>query len=389
MNSDYRAILQIMKSAMTRQPETLPEGFRLEDQLELLKMHHMFPLIYDGALRCGISRKEPFMQKLFGLYIRAIQKSDGQLRQIDRICEAFRQADIDYLPLKGVRMKKLYPAPELRYMGDADILIRLEQYEKIVPILEELDFSFQKESDHELVWRHEQLLLELHKHLIPSYNKDFYGYYGNGWQLAVKGEGSEYTMRPEDEWIFLFTHFAKHYRDGGAGCRYVADLWLWRENNPQMDEDYILDVLKKMQLDVFYGHILRLIDCWFGNGPEDKILEVMTEFIFSSGSWGVDEIKVLSRAVRDARHSALGFSGRLLYLWQTTFPKVTILQDKYTVLKKHPWLLPLVWIYRPFYKVFFEWKSLGRKKKHLQTLSEENMQLRRDMLHLVGMEYNT
>ena len=64
MNSDYRGILLIMKSAITRQPEVLPEGFDLEAQLELLKMHHVFPLIYDGAVRCGIPQQEPFMQKL-------------------------------------------------------------------------------------------------------------------------------------------------------------------------------------------------------------------------------------------------------------------------------------------------------------------------------------
>ena len=156
-----------------------------------------------------------------------------------------------------------------------------------------------------------------------------------------------------------------------------------------MDETYIRGVMETMKMERFHDNILLLLDYWFGDGAGNETLDIITEFIFSSGSWGVDEIKVLSRAVRDARHSALGFSGRLLYLWQTAFPNVSILQDKYTVLKKHPWLLPAVWIYRPFYKVFFEWKSLGRKKKHLQTLSEENMQLRRDMLHLVGMEYNT
>ena len=37
-------------------------------------------------------------------------------------------------------MKALYPAPELRVMGDADVLIRLEQYEKIVPLMEKMGF---------------------------------------------------------------------------------------------------------------------------------------------------------------------------------------------------------------------------------------------------------
>ena len=389
MNHQQRAIVALMKSALTRQSQTLPEGFALEDALELIKKHHMTNLIYDGAALCGIPTQDTAMQQLFRLYLQHLLKSEGQQRAIARIREAFLQENIDFLLLKGCRMKPMYPKPELRYMGDADILIRTEQYDRIRPVMERLGFTEKSETDHELPWLSKDLFVELHKCLIPTYNTDLYAYYGDGWKLAVPGEGSEYFMKPEDEWIYLFTHFAKHYRDGGVGCRYVADLWLWRRAYPNMDETYIRGVMETMRMERFYDNILLLLDYWFGDGAGNETLEIITEFIFSSGSWGVDEIKVLSRAVRDARHSALGFSGRLLYLWQTTFPKVTILQDKYTVLKKHPWLLPLVWIYRPFYKVFFEWKSLGRKKKHLQTLSEENMQLRRDMLHLVGMEYNT
>ena len=388
MKSNHRAIIQLMKSAITRQPEKLPEDFDLASQLELLKPHHMFPLIYDGAIRCGISRTAPVMQQLFPVYYKAMQKSDGQQRQIRRLREAFRQAEIDHMLLKGSRMKDLYPAPELRYMGDADILIREGQYEKIQVIMEELGYRFCQESDHELIWRHPELMVELHKHLIPSYNKDFYSHFGKGWQLAEAYEGSEYRMRQEDEWIFLFTHFTKHYRDGGIGCRYVADLWVWRRAHPRMDENYIRGVLEKIQLDTFYDHILGLIDYWFEDGAGAPVLDVITEFIFASGSWGQEETKVLSGAIRDAKHSVLGFSSRLMYLWKIAFPSVVNLRNKYKVLNKAPWLLPLVWLYRPFYKILFERRDLQRKSEHLETMSKENIRLHRQMLNLVGLDYN-
>jgi len=387
MDHQQRAVIALMKSALTRQPQALPEGFSLEQSLELIKKHHMTNLIYDGAVRCGLSRQDPAMQQLFRLYLRQLIKSEGQQSAIARIREAFLEENIDFMLLKGSRMKDLYPKPELRYMGDADILIRAEQYDRIRPVMERLGFAEKGESDHELKWRSDALYVELHKRLIPSYNRDLYAYYGEGWKLAVKGEGSEYFMKPEDEWIYLFTHFAKHYRDGGVGCRYVADLWLWRQKHPHMDEDYIRSVMDAMQIGAFYGHILRLLEYWFADGPADEVLEVIAQFIFASGSWGVDEAKVLSVTVRDAKHSALGFSGRLMYLWKTAFPPVEVLRDKYTVLKKCPWLLPLVWLVRPFYKVAFEWRTLDRKKRHVEALSRDNVRLRREMLELVGLEY--
>ena len=45
------------------------------------------------------------------------------------------------MPLKGCNMKALYPSPELRVMGDADILIRVEQYDRIRPIIQSLGFE--------------------------------------------------------------------------------------------------------------------------------------------------------------------------------------------------------------------------------------------------------
>ena len=388
MTNQQRAIVALMTSALTRKSLVLPEDFVLENSLELIKKHHMVNLIYEGAVLCGLPKQDPAMQQLFRLCLPFLMKSEAQMRTIGRIREEFLRENIDFMLLKGCRMKALYPKPELRYMGDADILIRTEQYDRIRPVMERLGFADQGESDHELKWCSDALYAELHKRLIPSYNKDLYAYYGDGWKLAISGESSEYFMKPEDEWIYLFTHYAKHYRDGGVGCRYVADLWLWRRENPHMDEDYIRDIMRTMRLERFYDNTLLLLDYWFAEGKGNETLDVMTGFIFSSGSWGVDEIKVLSRAVRDANYATLSISGRLRYLWQTAFPNATTLQDKYTVLKKCPWLLPLVWIYRPFYKVFYERKTLERKKRHLDALSEENVQLRRDMLHLVGLEYN-
>ena len=51
-------------------------------------------------------------------------------------------------------------------------------------------------------------------------------------------------------------------------------------------------------------------------------------------------------------------------------------------------MLPGVWAVRPFYKVLFEAKSLKRKKQHLAALSEENLNLRQEMLNLVGLDYH-
>ena len=388
MNTIQRGIITLLKSAVTEQSLPLPEDFDLEAAYPVLKRHHMSTLVYDGAVRCGIDRSLPVMQKLFGEYCRAMLISERQMAEVNRVFAAFDEAEIDYMPLKGCVMKARYPKPELRTMGDADILIRMEQYDRIVPIMEELGFAAEKESDHELVWLNRNLFLELHKRLIPSYNKDFYAYFGDGWRFAKLREGNRYGMTAEDGMVYLFTHYAKHFRDGGIGCRHVLDLWVYMRSVGTMEDGVIRRELERFGMLKFYELTQQLIDVWFCDAPNTPMSDFLTDVIFSSGSFGMNDNRVVSRAVRDKRHSILGFNSRLMYLWQTAFPDVMTLRGKYTILQKAPWMLPIVWLIRPFYKLLFERETLEQQDRNLAALSEKEVAARRALLHEIGLDYN-
>lgn len=387
MDSKHRSVIALLKSAITQIPQPLPEMFSLEQIMPLVKRHHMISLVYDGAVCCGVEKTLPGMKSLFEGYCKSLLISNRQMGQIRQLYQAFDAGKIDYMPLKGCNMKDRYPKPELRMMGDADILIRLEQYEQITKILQELGFQEKNVTDHELVWENSALHLELHKHLIPSYNVDFYAYFGAGWDRARIQYGYRYAMSPEDEWIFLFTHFSKHYRDGGIGCRHVVDLWVYLRQAGQLDQAYVEAELEKLHLLKFYQNVLHLIDVWFEDGKEDQMAEYMTQYIFSSGSWGQQSDRLVSRTLRDSKHSVLGFSGKLVYIWHTLFPARQVLQQKYTVLKKHSWMLPVVWVIRPFYKLLFEPQSLKKQKENLSSVNQKDIKTRQDFLNYVGLDY--
>lgn len=387
MNTIQTGLITLLRCAITGERLALPEGFDMEQAYPVISHHHMATMAYQGAVLCGIPRSHPVMKQLFQSYYKAMQVSEGQLREYSRICEAFEANRIDYMPLKGCNMKPRYPQPELRMMGDADILIRLEQYDRIVPIMESLGFQAKLESDHELVWTSSALFLELHKHVIPSYNEDFYGYFGNGWSLGKIREGHRYSMTPEDEFIYLLTHFAKHFRDSGIGCRHVVDLWVFLRHHPALDESYVREELAKLMLEQFYDNIRKLICAWFEDGELDERTEFTTDFIFNSGSWGNTETRMLSAAVKDAKHDIVG-GGRLTYLRKTLFPGVEALRDKYTILQRAPWLLPVVWIIRPFYKLLFERDGYRYHRNRLSLISRKNVRSRQDALKFMGLDYH-
>lgn len=65
-------------------------------------------------------------------------------------------------------------------MGDADILIRMGQYDRIKPILNSFGYCEGEAWDHELKWIHSALFLELHRRVVPMGHKDFSAYFGDG-----------------------------------------------------------------------------------------------------------------------------------------------------------------------------------------------------------------
>ena len=387
MNIVQQGVIILLKAAVTGEAEKLPPEFDIAEAQRLMKCHHVSPLLYEGALRCGISAQDETMRILFRKYCRALQTSEGQMREVRKICAAFDENGIDYLPLKGCRLKAIYPHPELRTMGDADILIRLEQRNRIAPLMERLGFREGGETDHELVWNSDALHLELHKHLIPSYNKDLYGYFGTGWQRAVPVGGGCHSLSKEDEFIFLFTHFSKHFRDGGIGCRHVVDLWMYLRAFGEPDREYVHAELEKIGLAEFYGNIRVLLDVWFGGAAWDEKTELISGRIFASDSFGQDRMRTMAHILRDSRTGGEHKNGRMVYLWQTAFPDAATLRKKYPVLKKAPWMLPAVWVYRPFYKVIHERKTLKKQKDHLEALSGENLDAYQQMLRYVGLDF--
>lgn len=387
MNATQLGILALVRAAITNKKQQLPEGFHIEEAYSEISRHNLLPLCYAGGVICGIDKNNSAMQRMFMIYVKQMVASEKQMAEVARVCAAFDAAGIDHMPLKGSTLKSLYPKPEFRLMGDADILIREEQYGKIAPVMTALGFKFKQESDHELAWQSDSLYLELHKHLIPSYNKDYYSYYQDGWQLAKLSTNSRHEFKSnEDEFIFIFTHFAKHYRDGGIGIRQVIDLWVYRNSYPDMDDDYIRGVLEKLQLFDFYENILSLIAVWFENAEPTDMTEFISAFIFTSGNWGNIKSKTKANAVKHKQISEASSYSLSRNILRRTFPAPRDLIARYPVLKRHPWLVPVFWVHRIFDAII---NKRNRVKIYVKVYnSTDEIETYEQSLDYVGLRFN-
>ena len=386
METIQQGITTLLKNAVTGENRPLPEDFSLSNALEIIKKQGLTTLAFEGAALCGVPRTDPVMNELFMGYYSMLLRSERQMAKVNALLQEFEKAEIDYLPFKGCVMKALYPKPELRIMGDADILIRMSQYEQIKPILENMGFTMKAESDCELIWNSPELHLELHRVMVQPTHADYYEYFGDGWNRAVHREGCRYGFSDEDMYIYLFMHFTKHYRTGGIGCRHVVDLWVYRRAHPDMNKDYVNQELEKLNLHLFHENFLRMLDVWFGEEQPDEITEFIGKRIFSGGSWGnADDYKIALELARQ-NHTERVQHSRLRYAVGLLFPPLKQLKKKYPVLERLPVLLPVMWLVRGIQVLLFKRQKLGAAVQTGKLITDDAMTAHQEALRKVGLE---
>ncbi len=389
MNKEERGLLLLIKSAISGEKYYLPEGIDFEKTFKVAVKHGVTSLAYNGAHNCGVLKDKSLSRIIFPQICKEMFANQIQTFSFEELVEKFESNSIEYVPLKGVRLKNIYPKPEMRTMGDIDILIKLEQYEKIKSIMLELGYTHNVESDHELVWDRKSVCIELHKRLIPSYNKDFYAYFGDGWRLAEKNEKKrgEYLLKPDNEFIFLFTHLCKHYRDSGIGIKHLLDVYLYKKKNSDLDFEYIKNEMIKLKIYQFYQNIENTLDVWFNNGETDDITEYITNTVFNRGVFSSDQAKVLSSALKQVKEGKSVKQVKKQKFFTAIFTPYKSMCEYYPFLSKFAVLLPFMWVYHLFKRLFTKGK-LKNYNRQMSDIKKEDIELYQKSLNFVGLDYN-
>lgn len=384
MNVTQQSAILLTKSAISGQPEKLPENMDFQSVVNLMEHQGLTALCYLGALNCGISEEDPIMQYLQDMYCVALISSERQLELIQSISQAFEENGIDHMPVKGTLMKALYPDHAMRYMCDADILIKEEQYPKIHPIMESLGFKETGESDHEHIWKHPFLMVELHKHLIPSYNKDYYSYFGVGWDLAKIQNGHRWSMTREDAFIYDTIHFAKHYRDASANAHFIIDLWICLRTYKDMDRTYIRQQLGRLKMEAFYDNIIRLTQAWFEGGSWDDVVERMTEILLDEDKKQKKQRREIAGDTRAVQAEGSAKKARIKHIWRRIFLTREQMDWSRPQFKHLP--LPIAWVAR-WCSDIPKWGKAIRQEKN-KNISEEAVENYRKDLEYVGLQFS-
>lgn len=381
MTDTQRKILDILISGLGEERGQIGTNIDYKAVTTCAMRHQTSVLTYYGLKSLNLFNESltSFKEHAYDIVFATV----NQVYELDRLKNEFEQAGIDYCVLKGAYIREFYPKPEMRSMSDIDVLISDSQYKQIKPIMKRLGYIFCYESDHEITWKLKNgLLVELHKCLVPTYNKDFIDYYGDGWKIF----GSKDKLF-EKQYVYSFVHFAKHYRDGGAGIKYVFDLYVLQKAKPDMDMDYILSQFKLLKLDEFYKNILETMRVWFEDAQESCITKLITNNLFESGVYGNFEQRAIAYAYKKSKQTGSVRRARLSNVLSSAFSPLRIAKRKYRFLNTCPFLLPVAWIINWVTGIKTNHNKISEVFKKASYSTEENVDKFRCDLKAVGLDF--
>ena len=389
MNDFQRGILAVIKSGFTGEKASVAADFPWAEAVKFAKAQSLEVMLFLGAEKSGVHMPAEVFSALQKRAMLMLAYAVRQDSEADRIFALLRDKNIDFLPLKGAILRHMYPEIGMRFMSDIDVLIKPEQYPAVEKLMQNEGYDFVCESDHEYIWDRKNILhIEFHRRLIPSYNKDYFAYYGDGWRLAKRDNGSEYKMSDEDFLIYIFTHLAKHYRDSGIGLKHFIDIWVYLSKRPELDMEYVEAELAKLQLSEFFKNVRAALKVWFESGAENEISDMITDWSFSGGAYGCYEKKVLSSAVKEAADRDGKNDSRIMRVAKAAFMPYALMCQKYPFLRKAPVLLPVMWLVRIASAVIFKRGNIKKRNSEINMMTDTNVDGYHTALNRVGLDFN-
>ena len=311
-------------------------------------------------------------------YLAQINQQAGQDYLREKLFCAFNDRKIDFLPIKGLLLRDLYPKPEMRTSCDVDFLYKEPQKQMVEKVLTDFGFTKIKENFNHGEWTSGIVTVENHQHLYGS-NDKFFEYYKDVWDKVKIKQGNEYAFTNEDFYVYFTVHSAKHFATGGFGMRTLIDTYLYTQKT-QLNYDYVSRELSKLGLDVFEKKIKELCLYLFSDGEKSEEMDALAKYVLLSGTYGQDQINASIKA----RETNVGKAKKRFWL-RTIFPSFKTMKTTYPWLKKLPFLLPVAWVIKWFTVIFSRPQRIKQAVKNAKEINSEKQQFIFNVMEITNL----
>ncbi len=294
---------------------------------------------------------------------RIVARTTRQAIEADRVFGTFESNNIKYIRLKGIHIKEFYPAPYMRTFSDIDVYVSKEDREKAKGLMKDLGYELDCVLDYHDEYNKDNFYIyEIHSPIV-SENSFHHDIFSDPFckAVAVSESNGNYVLNNDYFYLHLFFHLYGHFIHKGCGIRLFTDLLVFQQNIKETNYEFIKSVLKQYGLLDFYNSVQKLINFFFFNDTADKDTLTIAEFIF----------KCRPNEASKNRLANLSFFGKTKHLLSIWFPPAKELEFRYPVLEKAPVLLPVCWVRRIFYSLFFNRSAFTKQVNNVKKFNSE------------------
>ncbi len=353
----------------------------LSELYNISNTHDVAQILGAALSKCGKLGDDDCSKNFRAKAMLAVSRYERIQYDLQTICDAFEQAQIPFIPLKGSVIRAYYPQPWMRTSCDIDVLVHNEDLDAAARILQEtLGYAPHMEGPHDVSFYSQSgVHIELHFDLIEE------GWAGSAceilkgvWNYAAPKEGCQFHYVLSDGMFYFYhiAHMAKHFEQGGCGIRPFIDLWIL-DNIENADIAKRDALLEKGGLLKFTQAARRLVKAWFEGAPHDPITQQMQEYVIRGGVYGskTNEIAALQKRK----------GGK----WQYAFSRIVLPYDEikymYPFLQEYLWLTPFMQVFRWIRILFNNATNAFKELSYNQSISKKQAQQFRQFFEELGL----
>lgn len=340
---------------------------------EIAQKHSVIPLICGQLIRrqdCEKDKRQIYREYIYSSAI----NNDNLLRCQKKLIELFDTHGIPYAIMKGYSVSSLYPEPDLRSLGDIDILIRRDDKNIVNEMLLSNGYEYVVEQEHHVCYERDGMHIEVHVSLSIFSEQQREQYAAAASEQAIyhtKLIDSEYgqlnVLELQYQLLSLLTHMERHMQDTEIGMRQLSD-WAITVNYYRFEiTDEITDFLRKCGLLRFAVVMTSTAEKYLGlphfDWGEDisaEIVEMMIVEICDSGNMqNISVERSLSHYLASGANRMAETSHSMLGLYCANIKRKA--REDCSVLSRYLLLAPFFFIVYPI--KWWIYSILGKRKK--------------------------
>lgn len=353
-------VTELLKKYINNETIEYDEKANYKEAFKLATNSAVSGMLADAFMNVMPKEMIPTLQKY---YLATYQKCVIFDNVFKEICEEFEARKINIVTYKGIMLKKLYPEPNLRIMGDIDFVFNEKDAKEVIEIFTNWGYESDIHDNH-YVFTKGYIIIEMHSSFHTDELSEFEDIlvdYKNNLK-EINNYQYIHTLNSTYHLMYLITHLTKHILHGGAGIRNYIDIALFiKHYDNEIDYQFIENQLDKINLKSFYLNILGFTKKSFNEDIKVKDINEETYIKFLNFTYAGNAYGLLGKQKHEIAYSTSGKS-KLAFRFSKAFPNFERLQTMYPKLK-YKIQIPYYWIKR-LLKIIFKERSKITQNLH-------------------------